>query len=280
MLKRLLDKLTGAGAPPSRPRPPVEQPPPAAPVTARAPSIDRIDWQAARQQRFLAESVSRRAGAKVLEALPEVLPPDRESPSLLDAALLYTLMGEFEPTRIMEIGSGASTRVLDMARRDFHLPGELIAVDPAPPLDLTEIVDAHVEKSVESLPREDFEILQAGEFLLLHLTNDRGEPTPGLAHFTGELLTAIPEGVLLGVLGFPHPFDTSESAAPEVRNALAELLDHLRAHPPLEILASPAVTDDHLATELEKELPPFFHRGRPGLLLLRLSAPAGGAAGA
>ncbi|HEX9460996.1 MAG TPA: class I SAM-dependent methyltransferase [Alphaproteobacteria bacterium] len=50
----------------------------------------------------------------------------------LDAALAYTLVRERKPRRIVEIGSGHSTRVMARAVADGGGGGQLVSVDPEP----------------------------------------------------------------------------------------------------------------------------------------------------
>ncbi len=50
----------------------------------------------------------------------------------LDAAAAYTLVRDLRPRRIVEIGSGHSTRFLARAVADGRLSTEIVAVDPAP----------------------------------------------------------------------------------------------------------------------------------------------------
>ncbi len=268
MLKWLLDKISGREAGPPSPQAEAEHSAP--PV--RTPDPTGIHWREADQERFLREAVLPRLNEAVLRDLTALLAsaPGRLHP--LDAAVLYAMAGAFEPTRLMETGSGGSTLVLNKARHDFRLPGELISTDPGPAIDLTEIVDAHAAKGAASLHPEDFAIFQRGEFLLLHLFSGDGEAAAGLRHVVEELLPELPEGVLLGVLGWPEEAGQADSWPEEARHALAVLLNLLRAHPPLDVYTSPSATKRVLSGPAGVLADTAPSGTRPGLLLVRLSA--------
>src|SRR5687768_4660881 len=55
----------------------------------------------------------------------------------LDAASAYTMVRRHKPRRIVEIGSGHSTRFLSRAVQDGGLATEIVCVDPAPRADLS-----------------------------------------------------------------------------------------------------------------------------------------------
>ena len=56
----------------------------------------------------------------------------------LDAAIAYSLVRERKPRRIVEVGSGHSTRFLAEAIADGGLATELTAIDPAPRADIAQ----------------------------------------------------------------------------------------------------------------------------------------------
>ncbi len=85
----------------------------------------------------------------------------------LDAAVAYTLVRGRRPRRILEIGSGHSTRFLCRAVADGGLETAITAIDPAPRADLA---DLPLTLRRETLPLDDlapFEDLQSGDFLLI-----------------------------------------------------------------------------------------------------------------
>ncbi|HEV7874890.1 MAG TPA: class I SAM-dependent methyltransferase, partial [Enterovirga sp.] len=61
----------------------------------------------------------------------------------LDAAAAYAMVRGGNPRRIVEIGSGHSTRFLARAAADGGLAAEIVAIDPAPRASLAELGVRH-----------------------------------------------------------------------------------------------------------------------------------------
>ena len=93
----------------------------------------------------------------------------------VDAEMLYCLVREHKPARIVEIGSGFSTRVSAAAIRrnredDPSYRGELIALDPFPPPELRAGfagLTRLIEQPVQNVPIEEFTSLTAGDILFI-----------------------------------------------------------------------------------------------------------------
>ncbi len=85
----------------------------------------------------------------------------------LDAAVAYTLVRRRRPRRILEIGSGHSTRFLCRAVADGGLQTAITAIDPAPRAELEGLA---LTLRRETLPLDDmapFRELEAGDLLLI-----------------------------------------------------------------------------------------------------------------
>src|SRR5260370_871595 len=68
----------------------------------------------------------------------------------LDAAVAYALMRERKPQRVIEVGSGHSTRVLAKAMGGM---GEILAIDPAPRADIAGLPGVRVKPpTVQAAP--------------------------------------------------------------------------------------------------------------------------------
>jgi predicted O-methyltransferase YrrM len=85
----------------------------------------------------------------------------------LDAAALYALVRDRQPARIVEIGSGHSTRFLARAIRDGGLPSHLVAIDPEPRADLTGLPITLIRRTVQEAGLAPFATLGAGDLLLV-----------------------------------------------------------------------------------------------------------------
>ena len=90
----------------------------------------------------------------------------------LDAAMYYALIRDLHPARVIEIGSGMSTRIADAAlqrNRAAGHAGELICIEPFPQPRLTADMPkiTLIERPVEQVPLETFDALQANDILFI-----------------------------------------------------------------------------------------------------------------
>lgn len=114
----------------------------------------------------------------------------------LDAAAAYALVRRDRPARILEIGSGHSTRFLARAIADGELSCRLAAIDPAPRATLEGLDLTLIRKPLHRAGESPFADLQAGDFLVVdssHLLM----PGSDVDQIVGRILPALPPGVLV-----------------------------------------------------------------------------------
>ena len=85
----------------------------------------------------------------------------------LDAACAYALTRHHAPARIIEVGSGHSTRFLVRAIRDGGLGTAFTAIDPAPRATLQALPITLLRQPLQDVPPDIFEPLEAGDFLFI-----------------------------------------------------------------------------------------------------------------
>lgn len=85
----------------------------------------------------------------------------------LDAAVLYALLHDRPPARMVEIGSGHSTRFAARAVRDAGAATELVCVDPAPRARLDGLPVRHLPQLVQDADPGLFAGLGAGDVLFV-----------------------------------------------------------------------------------------------------------------
>jgi hypothetical protein len=85
----------------------------------------------------------------------------------LDAAAAYAMVCRVHPARIVEVGSGHSTRFLARAIADATLNTELVCIDPAPRATLRGLAVRWVEDVVQRAPQACFSRLQSGDILFV-----------------------------------------------------------------------------------------------------------------
>lgn len=114
----------------------------------------------------------------------------------LDAAVAYALVRRLAPRRIVEIGSGHSTRFLARAVADGGLTCRITAIDPAPRADLSAIAVDHRRQRVQDLAPEDVADLQAGDILMIDSSHIL-MPGSDVDFLLSRVLPLLPSGVFV-----------------------------------------------------------------------------------
>lgn len=115
-----------------------------------------LDWVQKAMSRFSAGANSLMEGNHPQSA---GFDPKNEFFNGSDAQLLYLIIRDFRPVRIVEIGSGNSTRVARAAVADSNLSVTHIAIDPNPRIDIDGLVDELHRCRLEELDFEDLDML-------------------------------------------------------------------------------------------------------------------------
>ena len=114
----------------------------------------------------------------------------------LDAAAAYTLVRERRPKRIVEVGSGHSTRFLARAVADARLKTRITAIDPAPRAALDGLAIEIRRETVQTVTLDVFKTLEAGDFLLIDSSHIL-MPGSDVDAIFGRVLPILPAGTLL-----------------------------------------------------------------------------------
>ena len=85
----------------------------------------------------------------------------------LDAAMIYALVRRFQPRRIIEVGSGHSTRFVARAVADGKLATTITAIDPAPRADIAALPITLLRDAVPNCGLAPFESLRPGDLLMI-----------------------------------------------------------------------------------------------------------------
>lgn len=122
----------------------------------------------------------------------------------LDAAVAYALVRERKPQRIIEVGSGHSTRIL--ARAECGV-GEIVAVDPMPRADVAGLPGVRVVPStLQAAPADLFEGLHAGDVLFIDSSHIL-MPGSDVDILLNRVLPRLPAGALVHIHDIFLPFD-------------------------------------------------------------------------
>ena len=132
-----------------------------------------------------------------LEAIGEDRPPqprwNQDWFPRLDAAAAYAIVRKTQPRRIVEVGSGHSTRFLARAVADGRLGTRITCIDPEPRATIAGLDIQYVRSPVQSLPLDVFE-LQAGDVLFID-SSHQVKPGNDLDFLLRRVLPGLPGGV-------------------------------------------------------------------------------------
>lgn len=109
----------------------------------------------------------------------------------LDAAAAYAIVRSTRPRRIVEVGSGHSTRFLARAVADGRLETRITAIDPAPRATLKGLPVEWIARPVQDalMPA-----LKPGDILFID-SSHQVKPGSDLEHLFREVLPRLPAGV-------------------------------------------------------------------------------------
>lgn len=116
----------------------------------------------------------------------------------LDAAVAYAMVRERRPRRIVEVGSGHSTRFLARAVADGGLATRITAIDPRPRRALTGLAVDHLACTAQQAPADAFAGLASGDILFIDSSHIL-MPGTDLDLLFGQVLARLPAGVLIHI---------------------------------------------------------------------------------
>ena len=138
------------------------------------PDLDQLDpaiWEKPRDLPGLEIDFDR-----MLRLLDELRPFMSEAPAGgsmyggLDAALLYGIVRRYQPERVLEVGSGMSTRIAAAAiQANGH--GIIVSADPNVETPVDAPFAEHHDWPAETIPLAEFQKLKAGDILFVDTTH-------------------------------------------------------------------------------------------------------------
>ncbi|MBI1209139.1 MAG: class I SAM-dependent methyltransferase [Azospirillum sp.] len=114
----------------------------------------------------------------------------------LDGAAAYALVRRLTPARIVEIGSGHSTRFLARAVRDQGLTTTITAIDPRPRADIARLPVRHLAATVQAAGLAPFAELAAGDLVFID-SSHIAMPGTDVDYLLGRVVAGLPAGVLI-----------------------------------------------------------------------------------
>jgi len=116
----------------------------------------------------------------------------------LDAATAYALVRETKPRRIVETGSGHSTRFMARAVRDGNGTTAITAIDPAPRAAIDNLGVEVIRKTVAQAGVGPFADLAAGDIIFIDSSHIM-MPGSDVDDLLNRILPTLPAGVLVHI---------------------------------------------------------------------------------
>lgn len=124
-----------------------------------------------------------------------------------DAEVLYALVREVEPERIVEVGSGNSTRLFEQAVIDGDFETTLMSIDPNPRTEIADHSDVVHRKRVERLETSaPFEALTENDILFIDSSHSIRTGNDVVFLFL-KVLPKLSKGVLVHIHDIFLPYD-------------------------------------------------------------------------
>jgi hypothetical protein len=125
----------------------------------------------------------------------------------LDAAAAYAIVATRAPSRIVEVGSGHSTRFMARAVTDRGLPTRITCIDPAPRAVISTLGVTHVPRVMSEADLPLFAELDAGDILFID-SSHVAMPGTDVDRLVLDVLPRLKAGVLVHIhdILLPDPY--------------------------------------------------------------------------
>jgi hypothetical protein len=130
-----------------------------------------------------------------------------------DARALYAMTARLRPRRILEVGSGNSTKFFRKALTDHRINCELVCIDPHPRAEIGSVADRVIREHVKDVDVSHFAALRDGDILFWdgsHITFNGTDTT----HLYLSILPLIRQNVYLHIhdVQLPYEYEAGYSA--------------------------------------------------------------------
>jgi len=160
----------------------------------------------------------------------------------LDAALLYSFIRHFKPERIVEVGSGHSTRFAQKAMADEGLACSFTAIDPHPrkPIPTADNF-TWMAKPAQAVAPEFWTTLRDGDFLIIDSSHVL-MPGSDVDVLLNKVLPALPGGVIVQIHDILLPDDYPSDWAWRGYNEQLGVVSYLKSRASEILISSHYVT--------------------------------------
>jgi len=159
-----------------------------------------IESQAINYLTFLKGMITVSAYLKEIRTYPEdlIMPFWRQDwiPPL-DAASLYYMVALSRPKRVIEIGSGNSTKFIRRSLEDHNVNCHLISIDPYPRSEIDSICDEIYRVSLSEMDLSFVDTLDTGDVIFVD-SSHRAVQNSDVTIIFNEIIPSLKPGVILG----------------------------------------------------------------------------------
>lgn len=134
---------------------------------------------------------------------------------VLDAAVLGAMMKAFAPKKIVEIGSGISSRYISYFKNQFGLSTDLICIDPFPRAEIVASADVLIRKPLEDVIGDPQLAVQHNDIIFMDGSHYVFQGNDTL-NFFFKLLPALPSGVIIHIHDIYLPEDYAENVTSQL----------------------------------------------------------------
>jgi predicted O-methyltransferase YrrM len=164
-----------------------------------------------------------------------------------DAAFYWSFIRSRRPERIIEVGSGYSSRIAQRAL-EMNATGQLICIDPSPRLNLPSKNLMHIRSRIEEVDSTLFHKLEPRDILFIDSSHTSEE-----VNRHAEILESLPAGILVHYHDIDYPWERQSSEWDE-DSVVARFLE---SHRDWKVIVSGSILSRDYLPQLRELIPGY-----------------------
>lgn len=124
----------------------------------------------------------------------------------LDIVGIYAMLSKYRPKKYIEVGSGNSTKVAYLSKKNNNLSTEIISIDPMPRAEIDKLANRVVRKPFEDVDYSELLSLEENDILFID-NSHRILPNSDAMVFFMEILPKLKKGVIVHIHDIYLPYD-------------------------------------------------------------------------
>lgn len=174
----------------------------------------------------------------------------------LDIVGIYAMLSLFKPKKYLEVGSGNSTKVAHLAKKQKGLDLQIISIDPMPRAEIDALADKVVRRPFETVDHSELLDLEENDVLFID-NSHRILPNSDAMVFFMEILPKLKKGVIVHIHDIYLPYDYPQFMCDRFYTEQYGLAMYILANPARyqTILPNYFIFED---AELSKQISPMW----------------------